>query len=310
MPAISRRRFLSICAATGALGSIPFASFANTEFPLQSWKGIAMGSAASITLSHPDAKNILARATLELDRLENIFSLYRPHSTLSQLNRIGSIDAPPFELLECLGLCGAVHQASDGLFDPTVQSLWQLYAESYAKGHAPQPPKIDQILKRTGWQHVRASADHVSFNIPAMAITLNGIAQGYVADRIASLLRNEGLTSVLINTGEFSAIGGHPEGSPWAVSIDRGTGLKKDAVMLRDNALATSLPNGTFFDQDGLVGHILDPRTGMPARARRHSISVTAPKAALADALSTAMCLASDAEIETLLQRFPTAKRV
>lgn len=310
MPAISRRRFLSICAATGALSSLPFTSFAHTEHPLQSWKGVAMGSAASITLSHPDAQNILVRATQELDRLENIFSLYRAHSTLAQLNRTGRIDTPPFELLECLGLCETVHQASNGLFDPTVQPLWQLYAESYAKGHKPKAQEIQQVLQQTGWRHVRMDPDQITFKIPAMALTLNGIAQGYVADRIASLLRKEGLTNVLINTGEFAAIGGHPEGNGWPVSIDTGTDIRKEAVILHDNALATSSPGGTFFDQDGLIGHILDPRTGMPATARQGTISVTAPKAALADALSTAMCLATDTEIAAMLQRFPTAKLV
>lgn len=311
MPAISRRRFLSISAAAGVMGSLSGAAFATqTQYPLQSWNGVAMGASASITLSHPNADHILERARRELNRLENIFSLYRSNSTLSQLNSNGMIDAPPFELLECLGICGRIHHASNGFFDPTVQPIWQLYAESYAKGHAPDPASIKQALSRTGWQNVMTSPERISFKKPGMAITLNGIAQGYVADRIASFLRGEGLTNVLINTGEFAAIGGHPDNMPWAVSINTGSEIKKDAVMLRDNALATSLPNGTFFDQDGLIGHILNPRTGRPAKLRHDSISITAPKAALADGLSTAMCLMNDAECEKLLEAFPSARLV
>ena len=308
MPAISRRRFLTIFAAAGTLAAVPFASQA--QYPIRTWKGVAMGSAASISLSHPDSDKILSRATRELERLENIFSLYRDHSTLAQLNRNGVINAPPFEFLECLGLCGTINRASTGLFDPTVQSLWQLYAQSYSQGQAPLSASIQETFSRTGWDKVLIDQNRVAFKQPNMAMTLNGIAQGYVADRIATLLRNDGLTDVLINTGEFAALGGHPEGKDWPVSIETGSGIKKDKVMLRDRALATSLPNGTFFDQAGLVGHILDPRTGKPAPARRHSVSVTAPKAALADGLSTAICLMNKGEADQLLGQFPSAKMV
>lgn len=308
MPEFSRRRFLTIFAAAGTLATVPFASQA--QHPVRTWKGVAMGSAASIRLSHPDADEILSRATRELERLENIFSLYRDHSILAQLNRNGVIDAPPFEFLECLGLCGIINRASGGLFDPTVQSLWQLYAQSYSQGHAPLNASIHEALARTGWDKVDIDQNRVGFKKTDMSLTLNGIAQGYVADRIATLLRNDGLTNILINTGEFAALGGHPDGQDWPISINSGSGIRKDQVMLRDNALATSLPNGTFFDQAGLAGHILDPRTGRPAPARRQAVSITAPRAALADGLSTAICLMDTREADSLLEQFPGAKLV
>ena len=308
MPDFSRRRFLTIFAAASALSAAPFALKA--QHPVRTWKGVAMGSAASISLSHPNADDILLRATRELERLENIFSLYRENSTLAQLNRDGVVNTPPFELLECLGLCGTINQASGGLFDPTVQPLWQLYAQSYSEGRAPENVLIRKTLSRTGWDKLVINQSRVSFKRPNMAMTLNGIAQGYVADRIAKLLRDDGLNNVLINTGEFAALGGHPEGEDWPVSINTGSEIRKERVMLRDNAVATSLPNGTFFDQAGLVGHILDPRTGRPAQARPTAVSVTATKAAVADGLSTAICLMNKGEADKLLAQFPNAKLV
>ncbi|MFV1852181.1 MAG: FAD:protein FMN transferase [Thalassospira sp.] len=308
MPEFSRRRFLTIFAAAGALATAPFT--VKAQHPVQTWKGVAMGSAASISLSHPNADEILSRATRELERLENIFSLYREHSTLAQLNRDGVIDAPPFEFLECLGLCGTINRASGGLFDPTVQSLWHLYAQSYSQGQAPEASSIRKALSRTGWDKVVIDRNQVSFKVQNMAMTLNGIAQGYVADRIARLLREDGLNNVLINTGEFTALGGHPDGKDWPVSIDTGMRLRKEKVMLRDNALATSLPNGTFFDQAGLVGHILDPRTGYPAKARPKAVSVTAARAAVADGVSTSICLMNDGEADKFLAQFPSTKMV
>jgi thiamine biosynthesis lipoprotein len=141
-----------------------------------------------------------------------------------------------------------------------------------------------------------------------MALTLNGIAQGYVADRVAALLRAEGLTDVLVNTGEMRALGGHPDGGAWPVSFDDGRGRPAGSMELRDAALASSAPLGTAFDAEGRVGHILDPRSGRPAASAWRLVSVTARTAALADGLSTALCLMTRAEIDGTLAHFPDAR--
>lgn len=141
-----------------------------------------------------------------------------------------------------------------------------------------------------------------------MELSLNGVAQGYIADRVADLLRAEGLENLLINTGEYNAIGGHPQGGAWPVTLNDGQRLHPDAVRLENAALASSAPRGTTFDQSGQVSHILDPRTGLPATARWKLISVSAPRAGLADALSTAFCLMDRVAIETALAQFPGAR--
>ena len=105
-----------------------------------------------------------------------------------------------------------------------------------------------------------------------MALTLNGIGQGYVADRVAALLEAEGLTNILIDTGEFRALGGHPQGGAWPVKLAQG-----GTVALRGRALATSAPLGTTFDQAGRIGHILDPRSGRPVAGVWQAVSVSAP---------------------------------
>jgi thiamine biosynthesis lipoprotein len=77
---------------------------------------------------------------------------------------------------------------------------------------------------------------------------------------------------------------------------------------LRDQALASSAPLGTVFDAAGTAGHILDPRSGATARPRFRLVSVTAPSAALADGLSTALCLMDRPQIDATLARFPAAR--
>ncbi|MEH6829454.1 MAG: FAD:protein FMN transferase [Sulfitobacter sp.] len=293
----SRRRFLTISAAAASFPSMGSAASVYT------WQGIALGARATLRLAHKDAKAISERVAAEISRLEGIFSLYRPGSSLAQLNRAGRLDAPPFELLECLSLAGAMHTASEGQFDPTVQPLWACYAEAYALGQAPKPDALSVTLSQTGWARVRFDAVVVEMERD-MALTLNGIAQGYIADRVAGMLQAEGLTNILIDTGEFRALGSHPDGRAWPVKLAAG-----GEVPLVARALATSAPLGTTFDTEAQVGHILDPRTGLPAPALWHEISVSAGSAAVADALSTAACLCeSKNAMERLIGHFADAR--
>ncbi|CAN7573736.1 FAD:protein FMN transferase [Rhizobium sp. LjRoot30] len=302
---VTRRRLIAISAA---LALLPVAARATTTASPRLWTGQALGARASIRLDHPDAEAIAARVMKEIDRLENILSLYRFESALCRLNREGHLEAPPFELLECLSLAGAVHRASGGRFDPTVQPLWALWAEAAAGGRQPEAQAIEAAREKTGWSKVVLDPGEITLQ-PGMALTLNGIGQGYVADRIAALLESEGLTDILIDTGEFRALGGKPNSGGaleqgWPVRLETG-----ERLSLRQRALATSAPLGTTFDQAGRDGHILDPATGMPAQARWRSISISAPSAAIADALTTAGCLMADsAALLTMLDGFEHAR--
>ena len=293
----TRRRFLAISAAAAAFPSMGRAASVYT------WQGVALGARATLRLAHADAKAISERVAAEISRLEDILSLYRRDSSLMQLNRAGHLTAPPFELLECLSLAGAVHKASGGQFDPTIQPLWACYAAASASGQTPDTDALGHALARTGWGRVQFDSTVIQMQ-PDMALTLNGIAQGYIADRVATMLEAEGLTNILIDTGEFRALGRHPDGRAWPVKLAAG-----GTVPLVARALATSAPLGTTFDAAAQVGHILDPRTGLPAPALWREITVSSRSAALADALSTAACLAeSRSAMEQLVRQFTDAR--
>lgn len=301
---LNRRRFLAISAAAMATGP------ARAATPLRQFHGVALGARATITLAHDNAAAIATGAFAEIDRLEDIFSLYRPLSALSRLNHDGHLEAPPPELLECLSLCDAVHRASEGRFDPTIQPLWSLYAKTYAGGRQPTASEIDAALARTGWHGVAMSAAEVRLEQSGMAITLNGIGQGYIADRVAHLFRQAGLTDILIDTGELYALGQPSENEDWQCDIRAPDGTIHGHAALRDVALASSAPLGTTFASKDTAGHILDPGSGRPAKPYWRSISVGAPQAAIADALSTAACLMQKPDIESALSVFPRAQLV
>ncbi len=296
---IGRRRFIAITAGAGisALRG-QWASASPSTPPLYRWRGVALGAAASIAIAHPDARRLVGLAQAEISRLEGIFSLHRTGSALSRLNAQGRLTAPPFELVELLSICDTLNMATDGAFDPTVQPLWALYAESFATGSPPTRAAIADALGKTGWHNVRVSAQEVTFAADGVALTLNGIAQGYISDKVATLLRGQGVTDTLVNMGEIVAMGRQPDGKPWRVGIadpsdpDRA----REYRLLENRAIATSAPLGTVFDNAGAVGHILDPRTGHPG-ARWRQVSVVAPQASRADGLSTAFCLMDEPAI-------------
>jgi thiamine biosynthesis lipoprotein len=154
---------------------------------------------------------------------------------------------------------------------------------------------------------VRITPSEIAFAHPGMALTLNGIAQGYITDRVALLLRGRGFDNVLVDMGEIVGLGQHADSGPWRVGVSAPDGRIVHRMTLSDRALATSSPMGTLFDDDGNVGHILDPRRGAPMEVRE-LVSVSADRAALADALSTAFCVMDDAEVAAALEVHTTAR--
>lgn len=303
----SRRRFLTVAAAAVGLPVLPAGTAHAAEGALVTWRGVALGALATLSIHHPDraeAERLVRAAVAETARLEAIFSLYRPDSVISELNRTGAIAAPPAEFVDLLVACDAMVRLTGGAFDPTVQPLWTCHLDHFsAHGRDAGPPPADALreaLSRVGWDQLRFGRDRVAFARRGMALTLNGIAQGFVTDRVVALLREAGLAHALVDMGEIRALGDHPSQRPWQVA--RG-GAGPDAIVpLVDQAIATSAAAGFTFDVAGRYNHLLDPRTGLSAAPDRR-ITVVAATAAIADALSTAFSLVEETAIADIAKR-------
>ncbi|MGX8012382.1 FAD:protein FMN transferase [Mesorhizobium sp. ORM8.1] len=297
---MSRRRFIRISGAVAGLGLAALGSGLakpGRASPLfHEWRGVALGADASLRIFHPDAaeaERMIADALAEVHRLERVFSLYDNSSALSRLNRDGELTDPPQELVELLAASEHYARATGGAFDPTVQPLWALYAKHFGTADAdpngPSPADIGGAAAKCGYQRMSVDPGKVAFEQSGMALTLNGIAQGYITDRVAELLRARGVTHTLVDMGETRALDAHPAGRPWSVGIkDPRAEDRFIATLGLDNqAVSTSGGYGTEFDASGRFNHIFDPATGMCAN-RYLSVSVVAPTATCADALSTA----------------------
>ncbi len=299
---VSRRRAIRIMAAASGLGlagaiGANYTRSSNSEVPLHRWRGTALGADASVLIHGPDAERatrLISLALAEIARLETIFSLYRPNSALVRLNAEGELRNPPAELVTLLDRGRQWGALSGGAFDVTVQPLWRLYSEHFSKpGADPLGPPETAVMaarKLVDFRALEISAKRIAFGRPGMAVTLNGIAQGEITDRVADLLRAEGLRHALIDLGEFRALSSHPSGRPWKVGIK--DPLRSQSLLtkmaLTDRALATSATTGTRFDPEGRHHHLFDPNAGRPSRGLV-SATVIARRARDADAYSTAL---------------------
>ena len=307
----TRRRFVAIAAAAAGLPLAAVGARAETAH-LHRWSGIALGAAAEIVLHDPDAaraRRLIARCVAEIDRLEDAFSLYRPESAISRLNRDSRLVAPPLELVALLAEARSYSERTEGAFDVTVQPLWRLYAAHFARpGADPQGPTeadVAQAQALVDYRTIEIAPAKVRFARPRMAITLNGIAQGYITDRVAALLQDAGMDDVLLDIGEVRALGRHPDDRPWRVGLRRAAEPETVArtLTLADRAVATSAGIASPFDASGRHHHLFDPATGRPAPTAGQ-VSVIAPRATMADALSTALAVAPPARA-TFAARFP-----
>jgi thiamine biosynthesis lipoprotein len=306
---ISRRRFLAISAAGFGLPLLPFD--AKAESNLVSWSGSVLGANARLIINHPDpgtAERLVGRITSEVRRLEGIVSLYREDSSLVTLNRTGILVAPPLELVDLLSACRRYCELTNGAFDPTVQPLWNLYLGHFSRLGAdpagPRPADVKAALQQVGFDKVHVGRDRIVFARRGMGITLNGIAQGYVTDRVIRLLRSEGIEHSLVDMGESRALGGRPEGGPWHIGIQNPDDADQvdETLEVTDGAVATSGAYGFRFDPDGHFNHLFDPSTGQCAVAYR-SVTVVLSTATAADALSTAFSLMPPDAISATLQK-------
>jgi thiamine biosynthesis lipoprotein len=272
---LTRRKFMVTAFATGLAGGAGALILNGDQQPAFVWRGSALGGEARVSLygaGQDAAKSALDAVAGEIERLESIFSLHRTASELSQLNASGTLSTPSRDIIDLVRSAVDWRSRTSGAFDPTVQPLWQaasagreISSETLAKAGTPIAINDQGIALALG-----------------AALTLNGIAQGRIADRVTEILAAHGFNDVVIDAGELRIPG----------TVRRAVGIPaaKVAITVAGVAIATSEPKSMIFDARTFRHHLIDPKTG---RSPRHweSISVLAPTAEMADALSTAFAV-------------------
>jgi thiamine biosynthesis lipoprotein len=283
---VNRRRFLAC--AVGAGGVAALTDGLRDRLRRVEHRSWALGSQVTLTVLHEDsevAERALTAAFAVLDDVEESLSLYRPQSAICRLNRLGVLERPPADLVTVLGAALEWSRMTSGAFDPTVQPFWALHAG----GNQPGPLELEAARVRVDWRRVEVGSDRIRLG-PGQAITLNGIAQGFAADRVREVLAAHGIRHALIDTGEVGGVGRKEGGEAWRVGIQHPRRAEASVALaeVADRVLATSGDYRTAFADDFSSHHIVDPATGESPEFLA-SVSVVASTGMEADALSTAV---------------------
>lgn len=300
---MNRRRCLSLFAASSAASLVGSGCQRGVRKEVTRWRGVLFNSDVDMAVhAMPPAvaEPLIRNCELEMQRLEKLFSLYLPDSPLSRLNRTGRLDNPPPELVDLVRKALLVAERSGGAFDPTIQPYWTWLRETVETTGAIDPEAQAQFLEKVDFLQVRCGEEELSFGREGMALTLNGLSQGWITDRATKILRDGGAQHCLVNLGEFYGLGTQPSGKDWIVGL---RGVEGEEIALRDRALAVSSGAGLYFGTGDRRNHIVDPRTGDCVEARK-VVAVTAPEAWLADALSTACSVLEEEKARDLIAQW------
>lgn len=296
-----RRRFISLTAAAAALPSTALANARSFK-----WTGSVLGAKAEIILyaqEQEDARVAVMSVLDEVRRLEAVFSLFNNDSEISRLNANGNLAAASHDLQQVLALCRRLFETSDGLFDPTIQALWRVKADWFARypaGDGPPPGLMRDALNLVGYDRVVVKNGAVTLGA-GQALTLNGIAQGYITDKATRLLERLGWRHVLVGLGEYRANARKPDGQPFTIKLD---GIPRTIALSR-GALASTSAGGFVFParSPDLHNHLFDPATGI-SPAHWTNVHVSHPTALIADGLATTLALAPPGKLKSIASHF------
>ena len=257
-----------------------------------------------VGVSRRDADKVVQRCLEEAQRLEGIFSLFKPGSSIRKLNKHGKLVKPPVELVEVLQESRRLSELSGGVFDVSIQPLWRyLYYKEHGAINRGELKRRQELID---YRRIRISSQKISFDIPGMEITLNGIAQGYITDCISKKLKDAGFQNVLVNFGEYFALGNNPDGVPWRIGIEApDSDALLGSVELSNRAIATSSMYGLRAENN--FSHLFNPIT-VQGKHYCSSISVLAKTATVADGLSTALSLLEPGKHDKVTSCYPDAR--
>jgi thiamine biosynthesis lipoprotein len=296
------------------------ALLAASDAPLHRYEQsrVSMACEYAIVAHGPDPAalpGIVESALDEVDRIDRLMSHYKPDSPLSRLNReaaAGPVAVPP-ELYDFIEESLRYARESDGAFDITVGPLMKAWGFFRSGGRVPGEAELAEVLAKVGHRHVQLDpkARTIRFDREGVELDLGGIAKGYAVDRVAALLRRQGVEAALISAGGSTVYGlGAPPGEDaWPVEIQDPLDPERVALTarLRDRALSMSGTSEKSFEKDGVTyAHVMDPRRGRPVQGVL-GVAVLADSGTAGDALDNAFFVQGVEGGRAALARLPAS---
>ena len=282
--------------ATGTLCLLPFCGHKGETV----LRGQTMGTTYQVRLHAPPSN--LDAIDGELNEFNQLFSNWDPDSEVSRLNRSteSGLISVSGHMHHMLSASLSLARSTRGAFDPTVPPLLRVwgFGPGQANGRPreiPDDAEIARALRRVGYRKLSMPHKMELLKPPGVELDFSAIAKGYAVDRVF-MERGRGIrdAGIMVEIGGEVRVSPRADGRPWRVGLERprydgARDLLRVAYVHR-GAVATSGDYRNYFETDGQrYAHVIDPRTGRPARSRLASATVIAPSCRTADALATAL---------------------
>lgn len=258
------------------------------------------------------AAQVRTLARQELQKIAGHFSLYSETSEISRFNRHqGNFPASgPF--LELTSLSLDLARRSDGALDPTIGPLLVIWGFGPQKpDRAPELPEIRKTQEQIGYRKIEIQGQTIVKKEAQITLNLNALLDGYAAQKLADSLTRAGYHDFMVEIGGEIVVRRKEKQEPWKIGIEKPQHELEDHVLhrtiyLHSAAVATSGDYRNFIKYgEKRISHILDPRTGQPARTSAVSATVVGPDCALADGLATALLVLSPDDALALIEKTP-----
>lgn len=274
-----------------------------------------MGSKFEITLVDKDslsAERNIDKSVSEIRRIENLISEWNPETQISEVNRNAGIkpvkvDAEVFALTE-KGIYFS--ELTDGAFDISIVAMDKIWKFDDSMNELPSEESIRNSIKNVGYQNIILDKTNSTIFLKnkGMKIGFGSIGKGYAADKTRELMKSFGVKAGIINaSGDISAWGTQPDGTPWAIGINNP--FRDDTIAavlyLKENAVTTSGSYEKYAEINGKrYSHIMNPKTGYPSTGLT-SVTVVGPNATIANGFSTSIMVLGRKKGLKLIKKFP-----
>ncbi len=258
-----------------------------------------MGTQVSITVVAKTGKEgeaAIDAAMAEVRRFDRMMSLYKDDSEITRVNMAAGknpVTVSP-EMIEMVEAARKISDLTDGAFDVTVGPLVVLWQMRLKQGMAPTATEIEGIKSRVGYHNIviDKKASTIFLKYPDMIMDFGGCAKGYVADKVAELLKRRGIDNAIVAlAGDIRVMGHRPDGSSWRIGVQhpRDPDRTLTVLELSDKYISTSGDYERYkIVHQKRYHHILDPRTGKPSEGME-SVTLVGDKGAIGDPLTTAL---------------------
>lgn len=264
---------------------------------------LKFGTLIDVTLYNVEP--VLAQKAL--DQLENNFTQYHAEwtswqdSPLTRINEKLASGRPahtPASIAALIKQSQALSQSSDGLFNPSINqliSLWQFHRSDEPDIRPPDKQAIEQWLQnKPSMNDLSFNGQQLSSQNPTVQLNFGAFAKGYAINLSFDYLKTLGINNAVINAGGDLSVRGSHGDRPWKIGIRH---PREDRIIAwleaqDQESIFTSGDYERYYDYQGKkYHHILDPRTGYPAKGAT-SVTVIHNNAGTADAAATALFIA------------------